>query len=86
VPGRTRKDGRQVQREAPVNRLALFDLPSELVEEIIMRTTHLEDIIALSSTCRCLTALVENPSLWRRVLPKIQLVERGTMPQNSASS
>ena len=77
VPGRTRKGGRKVQREAPVNRPVLLDLSSELLEEIFVRMTNLEDVIALSSTCRRLAALVEHPSLWRRVLPKIQLVERG---------
>ena len=49
------------------------------MEEIFVRIIELENIIALSATCRRLAALVEHPSLWRRVLPKIQLVERGTV-------
>ena len=56
----------------------MLDLLSELLEEIFVKITKLEDVIALSSTCRRLAAIVEHPSLWRRVLPKIQLVERGT--------
>ena len=75
------KGGRKVQREDPVNMPAMLDLSSELLEDIFVKITNLEDIIALSSTCRRLAALVEHPSLWRHVLPKIQLVERGT-PQN----
>ena len=71
------KGGRKVHRAAPVNMPALLDLSSELLEEIFVKITNLEDVIALSSTCRRLAALVEHPSLWRRVLPKIQLVERG---------
>ena len=81
VNGRTKKNGRKVQREAPVNRSALLELSSELLEEIFVRITELEDVIALSSTCRHQAALVEHPSLWRRVLPKIQLVERGAVWQ-----
>ena len=76
---RTKKNGRKVQREAPVNRPALLDLSAELLEEIFVRIIDLEDVIALSATCRRLAALVEHPSLWRRVLPKIQLVERRTV-------
>ena len=49
------------------------------MEEIFVRIRDLEDVIALSATCRCLAALIEHPSLWRRVVPTIQLVERGTV-------
>ena len=73
------KGGRKVQRADPVNMPAMLDLSSELLEDIFVKITNLEDIIALSSTCRRLAALVEHPSLWRCVLLKIQLVERGTV-------
>ena len=76
---RTKKNGRKVQREAPVNRPVLLDLLAELLEEIFVRIRDLEDVIALSATCRRLAALIEHLTPWRPVLPKIQLVERGTV-------
>ena len=61
VPESPMKGGRKVQRAAPVNMPALVDLSSELLEEIFVKITYLEDVIALSSTCCCLAALVEHP-------------------------
>ena len=54
---------------------ALLDLSSELLEEIFLKVTNLEDVIALGSSCRRLAAIVGQASLWRQVFSKIQLVE-----------
>ena len=76
---RTKKNGRKVQREAPVNRPALLDLLAELLEEIFVRITDLEDVIALSATCCRLAAVTATVTLLHLDLLLQLVVEAGLL-------
>ena len=55
----------------------LLDLPSELLEQIFFMLEDVPDMLSLGSSCALLSSLLSTPRLWRNLLAKTKMVQKG---------
>ena len=60
----------------------LMKLSSEILEQILVKTEYVEDVVSLGSTCVRLKGILSNLRVWRYILAKAELVEHGQVMED----